>query len=383
MLTYNVDVSDGLPNGARGELIGIVEDSKENITKLIVKFEVDSNGRERRRHSPGLLSKYPGGTHIEKVNFSFSISKSQNGVVKTANVIQFPIKLAFACTAHKIQGSTIHKPMKLIVSVLDLWTSAIAYVMLSRICALWQLYILEEFKRSKMYPSKLAMKEHDRLEEISKNRNPTEWEIEDKRTLKISSTNCRSLKKHYQDIISDSLLSKSDVICLQETWLEDEIEASEFKIENYQLHLNSYGRGKGIAIYFKEGTVRHESDIKEEHLQLTKFTSDLIDLVVIYRSQSCNHKHLTQILESLIDKEKPLMVLGDFNFCFLEKSLNCTRQFLNKHSFSQLVHEPTHIEGNLLDQALVRDTKKINKYTIELHSKYYTDHKGLAVVIKR
>ena len=201
--------------------------------------------------------------------------------------------------------------------------------------------------------------------------------------MKISSTNCRSLKKHYQDIISDSLLPKSDVICLQETWIEDEIEASEFKIENYHLHLNSYGRGKGIAIYFKEGTVRHESDIKEEHLQLTKFTSDLIDLLVIYRSQSCNHKHLTQILESLIDKEKPLMVLGDFNFCFLEKSLNCTRQFLNKHSFSQLVHEPTHIEGNLIDQALVRDTKKINKYTIELHSKYYTDHKGLAVVIKR
>ena len=65
------------------------------------------------------MSKYPGGTQIEKVNFSFSISKSHNGVVKTANVIQFPIKLAFACTAHKIQGATIHKPMKLIISVMD------------------------------------------------------------------------------------------------------------------------------------------------------------------------------------------------------------------------------------------------------------------------
>jgi hypothetical protein len=147
--------------------------------------------------------------------------------------------------------------------------------------------------------------------------------------------------------------------------------------------LNSYGKGKGIAIYFKVGTVRHETDIKEENFQLTKFTSELMDLVVIYRSQSGNHKHLTQILEKLIDKEKPLMVLGDFNFCFLDSSMNCTKQFFNKHSFSQLVHEPTHIEGNLLDQALVRDTKKINKYTIELHSKYYTDHKGLAVVIKR
>ena len=90
--------------------------------------------------------------------------------------------------------------------------------------------------------------------------------------------NCRSVRKHYQDIISDSLLSKSDVICLQETWFEDDIEASDFKIKNYQLHLNSYGKGKGIATYFKLGTVRHETDIKEENFQLTKFASDLMDL---------------------------------------------------------------------------------------------------------
>ena len=229
-----------------------------------------------------------------------------------------------------------------------------------------------------MFPSKVAMKELERLEEISKNRNPTEWEIEDKRTLKISSMNCRSLRKHYQDIISDSLLLKSDVICLQETWLEDGTDASDFKIERYHLHLNSYGKGKGIAIYFKLGRLTHETDITEEQFQLTKFTSDLIDLVVIYRSQRDNHKNLMQILGTLIDNEKPLMVVGDFNFCFLESSLNGTKQFFNKHSFSQLVHEPTHIEGNL-----VRDPKKINKYTIELHSKYYTDHKGFAVVIRR
>ena len=28
MLTYNVDVVEGLPNGARGELIGLVEDDR-------------------------------------------------------------------------------------------------------------------------------------------------------------------------------------------------------------------------------------------------------------------------------------------------------------------------------------------------------------------
>ena len=33
MLTYNVDTSDGLTNGARGELIGIVKDGNVNISK--------------------------------------------------------------------------------------------------------------------------------------------------------------------------------------------------------------------------------------------------------------------------------------------------------------------------------------------------------------
>ena len=60
MLTYNVDTSDGLTNGARGELIGMIEDNKGNISKLVVKFEDESHGRERRRKYPGIQSKYPG-----------------------------------------------------------------------------------------------------------------------------------------------------------------------------------------------------------------------------------------------------------------------------------------------------------------------------------
>ena len=117
---------------------------------------------------------------IAKVNFSFSISKAKKSGVNTANVIQFPVKLAFACTAHKIQGATVPKPMKLIIYVMDLWTrgEAIAYVMLSRICSLSQLYILDEFDESKMFPSKRAMRELERLEQISRNKNLSEWEKE-------------------------------------------------------------------------------------------------------------------------------------------------------------------------------------------------------------
>ena len=56
---------------------------------------------------------------------------------------------------------------------------------------------------------------------------------------------------------------------------------------------------------------------------------------------------------------------------------------MNQNHFKQLVKEPTHIEGNLLDHAYVLDTRKVNQYTAVLHSKYYTDHRGVGITIKR
>jgi len=108
----------------------------------VVRFENEAVGQEKRRLNPNIAAKYHLGTPIEKVNFSFSISQSKKSIVNTASVIQFPIKLAFACTAHKVQGLTVQKPQKVIINVEDAFADAMVYVMLSRVCALIQIYIL-------------------------------------------------------------------------------------------------------------------------------------------------------------------------------------------------------------------------------------------------
>ena len=82
-------------------------------------------------------------------------------------------------------------------------------------------------------------------------------------------------------------------------------------------------------------------------------------------------------------KKKPLMVIGDFNFCFKESTKNPTKKYLQEQSFIQLITDPTHIEGHLLDQVHVRDKRKKLTFSSEIHSKYYSDHKALTVIVKK
>jgi ATP-dependent exoDNAse (exonuclease V) alpha subunit len=52
MLTYNVNTADGLTNGSRGDLIGIIRNNQGEISKLIVKFENPSHGQMKRDSNP-------------------------------------------------------------------------------------------------------------------------------------------------------------------------------------------------------------------------------------------------------------------------------------------------------------------------------------------
>ena len=106
-----------------------------------------------------------------------SYSLRKKGGVAGANVSlnQFPVKLAHAITAHKIQGQTIPKPLKVAFDLKSVFEEAQGYVMLSRVQELNQVFIIEEFDACKLYPSKKALRELDRMNKISFNENPSKW----------------------------------------------------------------------------------------------------------------------------------------------------------------------------------------------------------------
>ena len=71
---------------------------------MIIKFNNDKVGRSNKENNSLIKAKYPDCVVIERVALQYTLRKKSGDVGTTATVIQFPIKLAFAITSHKIQG---------------------------------------------------------------------------------------------------------------------------------------------------------------------------------------------------------------------------------------------------------------------------------------
>ena len=52
MLTTNVDVSDGLVNGARGEVVHVVTNNDNKVNTVLVKFDNNRVGLKAIQSSP-------------------------------------------------------------------------------------------------------------------------------------------------------------------------------------------------------------------------------------------------------------------------------------------------------------------------------------------
>ena len=87
---------------------------------------------------------------IERATLNYPIRKKGGAVGSSATLVQFPVKLAHAITAHKIQGQTIPKPLKVALDIDSIFEEAQGYVMLSRVQELKQIYILNKFNPEKV-----------------------------------------------------------------------------------------------------------------------------------------------------------------------------------------------------------------------------------------
>ena len=136
MLTTNVDVSDGLVNGARGEVVHVVTNDDNKVTIVLVKFDNNHVGLKAIQSSP-YHATYTHAVPIAKYEVVFP-AKGKKGSEITR--LQFPLTLAWATTIHKVQGLALDK------IVVDMkggcFRPGQAYVAFSRVKTLQGLHIL-------------------------------------------------------------------------------------------------------------------------------------------------------------------------------------------------------------------------------------------------
>ena len=135
MLTYNFDVTDGLSNGATGTVSHIVI-LANTVVNILVEFDDPKIGVKAKRLSH-YRQDYPNSVPISRHEASFNI-----GVRKCIHATrrQFPLRLSWASTIHKVQGLTTDS---IVVSFEGRFFPGQAYVALSRVRCLDGLHILK------------------------------------------------------------------------------------------------------------------------------------------------------------------------------------------------------------------------------------------------
>ncbi|XP_076120789.1 uncharacterized protein LOC143101377 [Alosa pseudoharengus] len=239
MLKKNIDVSDGLVNGACGIVVEIVkgQDEDDIPAAIHVEFEDPNVGKIQR-------------SKARRVSERSTVVEVQEDQVTNAGGIrrQLPISLAWAMTIHKCQGLSVNRA---VVSLKKIFAAGQAYVALSRVRTLDGLMI-EDFKDTAIFCDEkvdLAIKSLSKFNfgtSVSSDINPG---------CTVILHNVQSLNAHFQDMQSHKIFMKADCICLTETWLnvgtEDEQQLPGY-IFNHNPRGNCYNDSEPVFAALKQ-----------------------------------------------------------------------------------------------------------------------------------
>ena len=384
MLIRNIDVTDGLVNGAQGKVVCLTR-SQNDVTVVLIHFNephVGAKTRAKSRHVTE-MRKYPFATPIERTEISFTVNKKNKGLTITR--CQFPLKLAWGCTIHKVQGLTVSK---IVVSFQRRFNDGQAYVALSRAKSANGLYILD-FESEKIRASRRVKEE---MSFLSKERSiaPFATFFSDTSSLFLSTVNVRSLPMHASDLLRDPTFLMSDIAVLTETWLSHEVDINMLlQTRIYDVHRadkesTTGGRRSagGVIVTVKKPSIsRTLKSHEDHHLQalLTKIhgpSHKEVYVVAVYNSPDKSNRPdatLQQISTMLaaVPAGRPCIIAGDVNEDALVDTPGRLRSSLQSLGFHQQISKSTHRQGACLDHIY---TRNITCVATHVSGTYYSDH---------
>ena len=276
------------------------------------------------------------------------------------------------------QGVTVFPPNSIYTDLNECFGAAMAYVILSRIVSATQLF-LKPFDQKKIYCSAVAKAEAKRLRERAVNHQKTEWDLEQRGIVRICTINANSLQQHYQDLIKDEFIMKSDIICVQETWLERDLEDTSNVFQHFYIH----GRSKGIALLSRTKPLDIVT-FQSENCTLIKASYTGYIVINIYRFAGSNQiQGFTDEVLSYLDPEKTTIILTDCNINYLKLPDNPFSASLKHRGFKQIVCNPTHMLGSLLDHIYYTSpSPEASCKLYKMHSVFWSDHTCVAAILK-
>ncbi|XP_050957725.1 LOW QUALITY PROTEIN: uncharacterized protein LOC127158760, partial [Labeo rohita] len=382
MLCKNVDVMDGLVNGACGTVTNIVYSNNDKFPETVyVKFDDHLVGAQRRKSCISVSEVVMGSTGIkpeeEKVN-------SKGGLRR-----QFPLKLAWACTVHKVQGISVDEA---VVSLKKIFAPGQAYVALSRVRTLSGL-IIQDFEEKVIYCK-------DSIKDAVENmptfflKNIPNYKVNEQ-AFSVFLMNVQSLRQHLADLILCIQHLRPNCIAITETWLPDNISFETVKIDGYSFHSHprslayTYSnptlceiKGQqhgGVGMYTTDNLAHNVVQVPNVNLEclVCSYTTYNILIVAIYRPpsypMSLFKENLGKLLDFVESVSTTTVVMGDFNDNILKSLTIC--KFITDRGFIQHVTQATTEKGTLIDHVYVKTTH----YDVEtmVLPTYFSDHEGI------
>ncbi|XP_062591494.1 uncharacterized protein LOC134252984 [Saccostrea cucullata] len=385
MLTRNCDVEDGLVNGVMGYITHFVYDQNStNITAIGVKFDNKNVGKK----SGKTIQK--GSVLVHRVQEEI-IEKKLKTVVRH----QFPLRLSWACTAHKVQGMTVEK---VVVNLDRMFSPGQAYVALTRVTSKNGLFIETdnaEALQKKVYADsevKIALAEMLR---VQLTKFPTK--LLDSNSIILH--NVQSLNGHFADLQNDFRFKGAQFICLTETWLRSDQSLAQFDMDGFSLYHTSRrdaydqsneqvqklrdAKGGGVALYINQSPNRKiVSQLPEKNVEGMAVTLVERDMVVItlYRPSTLNVSYFLERLHNLIEYyklgNKHVILVGDFNED--AKSTGPIQSFMMKQGFRQFVNFYTTENSTILDHVYASEGIQVE---VQRLPTYYSYHDALIITI--
>ena len=301
--------------------------------------------------------------------------------------------LSWACTVHKVQGKQFQEA----VISFDLfkqrsWNNGHIYVALSRVTSLNGLYLTGEYNRSAIKADVRATIEYETMRKHHSMKPIDKCASVSTDSLTITLLNTRSLRKHAVDITSDEVISDSDIILLTETKIapgDDIVSIYEILNDFDIVHNVSSDKFCSIACCYRNTINVNEHNcipsISLLKLRKDSFCQNTVNILLVYRKNNSNFDHFTYSIQHLLSQEENSIhiILGDFNANYLNHDNNGRKLSDLLANYKQIITEPTHIPGSLINHVYVKETV-LDQFVCcsTIKNVYFSDHDAIKINLK-